>query len=283
MGHHHNLTMQITQAYQDMLAIGTSKHQAKKDGSASEKIFSWETYHSYKKHAGYFAEYCKAEHGCKTLAQCERYASEWLRMRVESGLSPYTLKLEASALAKLYGCRSEDFGVEIPRCRRADITRSRGEAVRDKHFSEKRNADLVSFCRSTGLRRSELENIKGTALRTAPDGSAVLHVQGKGGKWRDVPVIGDVSLVVRMCQSSGTEKVFQKVSSNADIHGYRAEYATRLYNCHARDLETCKADGSVYWCRGDRKGTWFDRKAMLIASRALGHNRVSVIGAHYIR
>ena len=41
--------------------------------------------------------------------------------------------------------------------------------------------------------------------------------------------------------------------------------------------------GEVYVCRGDLKGVVYDRKAMEIASKALGHNRISVIAAHYIR
>ena len=44
------------------------------------------------------------------------------------------------------------------------------------------------------------------------------------------------------------------------------------------------ADGEeIYCCRGDLAGVWYDRKAMLIASRNLGHNRVDVIAGHYLR
>jgi len=31
------------------------------------------------------------------------------------------------------------------------------------------------------------------------------------------------------------------------------------------------------------KNVWYDKKAMLIASAALGHNRISIIAGHYIR
>lgn len=39
---------------------------------------------------------------------------------------------------------------------------------------------------------------------------------------------------------------------------------------------------SVYHCRGMRKGQWMDKQAMLTVSQALGHNRISVVGEHYI-
>ena len=93
------------------------------------------------------------------------------------------------------------------------------------------------------------------------------------------------------------------VHSNADIHAYRAEYATRLYKQVARDINGLRGskinytaitgkrnkDGSdiyknaVYYCRGDQKGTALDRAAMIAASQCLGHNRESVVGEHYIR
>ncbi|MBQ9199846.1 MAG: hypothetical protein IJ141_06660 [Lachnospiraceae bacterium] len=72
-------------------------------------------------------------------------------------LSAYTLKLDAAALAKLYQCPTEEFGVELPPRRRENITRSRGHAVRDDSFSLSNNAEIVNYCRGTGLRRQELK------------------------------------------------------------------------------------------------------------------------------
>lgn len=41
--------------------------------------------------------------------------------------------------------------------------------------------------------------------------------------------------------------------------------------------------GDAYVCRGDLQGIVYDRKAMEIASKALGHNRISVIAGHYLK
>ena len=83
-----------------------------------------------------------------------------------------------AALSKLYRCRhgrgQKPFrDVETDIRRRADIKRSRGDAIRDKHFSEKNNADLITFCRCSGLRRAEIQDLRYEDFQLgAPDGSA---------------------------------------------------------------------------------------------------------------
>ena len=44
-----------------------------------------------------------------------------------------------------------------------------------------------------------------------------------------------------------------------------------------------KYQSEVYICRGENKGKRLDKRAMLEASKALGHNRICVVGEHYIR
>lgn len=41
-----------------------------------------------------------------------------------------------------------------------------------------------------------------------------------------------------MSKGSGLSKVWGKVHSAADIHSYRADYATKVYQMHARPIET---------------------------------------------
>lgn len=276
-----SLVFQIKQQLDLKLKIGESKRAAKENHTAHEGIYSWETYRSYLRHCIYFAKFCEQKHGCKTWTECRPYVDEWLQHRIDQKLSPYTIKLEASALAKLYGCRTTEF-INTPPRLRSNITRSRGSALRDVRFSEKRNADLVNFCRSTGLRRAELRALTGDKL-VKRDGRYYIHVcsGSKGGKERYAPVIGDVDLVVRLMKEAGSAKVFPLVNAGADIHGYRAEYAVRIYNSLARGIEDMERR-DIYFCRGDMRGLWLDRQAMLEASRALGHNRIDVVAEHYL-
>jgi integrase len=277
-----SLTRQVQTALDNKLAIGQSKHLDKMRGTAQDKIYSWETYRSYMKHNNYFVAYCKEQYTCKTLEQCRPYVDEWLKLRSENGLSAYTQKLEASALAKMYGCSTRDF-IKTDVRHRVDISRSRGEKARDYHFSEERHKDLVEFCRSTGLRRAELKALTGDKL-LEKEGQYYIKVDAgsKGGRYREAPIVGDVQSVINRMNSVGTGKVFDKIPNGADIHSYRSNYCTSVYKAHERDVKTLERS-EVYCCRGDLKGTWYDKKAMEVASNALGHNRISVIAEHYIR
>lgn len=281
MGHKNkkSLIRQVQERLDSLLSIGESKYEDKKTDLTKRKIYSWNTYRSYLQQCCQFVRYCRDNHYCKNLADCRQYVEEWMESRKE--LSAYTQKLSASALCKLYGESLEELGITTKRAARSEITRSRGTAKRDAHFSEQKNADFVEFCRSTGLRRSEITKLRGDQL-LQEEGQWYIQTTGKGGRFRIIPICGDVNLVVRKMQSAGTRKVWAKVPSCADIHSYRADYATRVYLSHARPIEDLPRK-ERYICRRDKVGTIYDRQAMLIASQALGHNRIDVIGQHYLR
>ena len=276
-----SLAKQVQDSLDAKLQIGRKKKPDKIAGISQNYIYSWETYHSYLKHCCYFAKWCKENHGCKTIEQCKAYASEWMKTREH--LSVYTQKMEASALVKLYGCTLEELNIHTAARQRKDITRSRNTVKRDRHFSESNHAELVAFCRATGLRRAELKALRGTALYQDRSGY-YLHITSgsKGGRERYAPIIGDKDLVIRLCKQAGDRKVFEKIPSGADIHSYRRDYATAVYRQYARPLEQLTAK-EKYYCRGDRKGEVFDRAAMRIASNALGHGRIEVIAGHYLK
>ena len=119
---------------------------------------------------------------------------------------------------------------------------------------------------------------------------------GKGGRERISPIIGKnvAQIIERMQNTKPEEKVWQYVNSNADIHSYRADYATAIYKSHARDIKDIPYDkinkgtgrryqSEVYTCRKDEAGKKLDKAAMLVCSKALGHNRISVVADNYIR
>ena len=151
-----------------MQAFGKSKKEAVANGTDKEKIFSFNTYKSYWKHTKYFIEYIKSEHPeCTTLKSAKKYVNEWLQVRADQGLSAWTVQLEAKAMGKLYGISPDDKDYfQPPKRNRADIKRSRGDRVRDRHFSITNNDELIKFCKGTGLRRSELGALKGGDLLT---------------------------------------------------------------------------------------------------------------------
>ena len=316
-----------------MQAFGESKKEAVADGTEKEKIFSFNTYKSYWKHTKYFIKYIKENHPeCTTLKSAKKYVNEWLQARMDQGLSAWTVQLEAKAMGKLYGISPDDENYfKPPKRNREDIKRSRGDRVRDKHFSKTNNDELIKFCKGTGLRRAELGELRGKDLVTREEieaeisqlesrpaaeltpadtkrlemlqdtrlfeGDYFTHVRnGKGGRARLSPIIGPDSaqIIERMQNTPGEEKVWQHVHKSADIHGYRAEYATAMYKAHARPIEEIPYDrvnrgtgrkyqSEVYTCRKDEAGRKLDKAAMLVCSKALGHNRISVVADNYIR
>lgn len=272
----------MTAVYQSKLKIGESKHLHKIKGDETDWIFSWSTYRAYTKHARYFLNWAKQNYKCKTLQQARQYADEWLQTRFH--LSSYTVKLELAALCKLYGDTAADYIPTPPRLRK-NIKRSRGKAARDAHFSEARNAEFVEFCRSTGLRRSEIKALTGDKLEKGADGYWYINVNKmtKGGRPRKVRIIGTdeaIARIVERMQNAGSGRVFEKIPS-CDIHGYRSEFATAVYKQYARPVKSLPPE-ERYCCRFERAGIWYDRKALLETSLQLGHNRVCVVGEHYL-
>ena len=316
-----------------MQAFGESKKEAVANGTEKEKIFSFNTYKSYWKHTKYFIKYIKENHPeCTTLKSAKKYVNEWLQARVDQGLSAWTVQLEAKAMGKLYGISPDDENYfKPPKRNREDIKRSRGDRVRDKHFSKTNNDELIKFCKGTGLRRAELGELRGKDLVTREqieaeiaqlesrpaaeltpadtkrlemlqdtrlfEGDYFTHVRnGKGGRERMSPIIGPNTeqIVERIKSTPAEEKVWQHIHQSADIHGYRAEYATLIYKAKARAIEEIPYDrvnrgtgrkyqSEVYTCRKDEAGRKLDKAAMLVCSKALGHNRIEVVANNYIR
>lgn len=275
-----SLAFQIKTEFNKMLSIGESKFLDKKADRTQDKVYSWETYKTYLKHCNYFTKWAKENYGVKTLEQAKPFINQYLKQREEQGLSAFTLKLERSALAKLYQISSKELYQTKSRLR-VNITRSRGGRVRDKHFSEKNHQDLVDFCRGTGLRRAELSQIRGNALKIK-NGQYFLEVTKatKGGRTREVEISGNIERIVELLEKSGENKVFEKIPNGADIHSYRADYCKAIYKKYARPIDTLEKK-EIYKCIKDRSDS-FDRKAMLIASENLGHSRETVIAGHYL-
>ena len=237
------------------------------------------------------------------------------------------VQTEAAALNKLYQIKLDDENrFQPPRRLKENITRSRGTKKRDAHFSEKANEELVNFCKACGFRRNVLERLTGSdlydrtkaetafaeaqeagnealaeallvGLKTFPEQDYfILHRRDKGGKTRLSPIVGPHidAVVRRMKATPPSEKVWQYVSSNCDVHGYRADYATFLYKQYARPIEQLDyhkkircSDGKyrseIYICRGSERRKRLDRRAVGIISIALGHSREDTAITNYIR
>ena len=90
----------------------------------------------------------------------------------------------------------------------------------------------------------------------------------------------EVALVVRLCGEAGNNRIFEKIPHAMDEHSYRRVYCNRVYQAEKRPLETL-SDKQKYFCRGDLRGRVYDRRALIKASEALGHSRISIVPTNY--
>jgi len=280
MSHHNKRIIdEIVEELKTKQAFNTSKQKDKIDGLTSGKIYSYSTFSTYLKECVAFGKWAQKEHKCKNLASARMYVDEYLKMKIEQKYSPYSIKLYASSLAKLYGVSTKEF-ITTPKRTRANITRSRKEAIRDKHINP--NNPLLDVGRAMGLRRREWENLRKDDL-VYKDGSYYIHVRnGKGGKERFSLVLDPMLVKPYFDKAKDGARVFGKISGNIDCHSLRRDYATTLYRRIAPDARALKPSDRIM-LRKDAKGVWLSRKEALIVSQNLGHNRVSIICSHYIK
>lgn len=265
--------------------MGSERSKDKAEADTKNKIYSKATFETYKQQFRHFADWLEKAHPeAFTLEDARGFVDEYLRHLIELERSAYSISTAKAAIAKIMGVEATQFIATPPRLR-ADIKRSRGVAERDKHISDKKEEELARFTSATGLRRKEMTMIKSDDL-FFKNGQAYLNVTKgtKGGKPRIAKIVGkteaETKEIVKWIQSK-KGRLFNKLSSNYDNHFYRATYANRLYNQLKRDIDKIPTQDK-YIMRKERAGEIYDKQAMLMVSKALGHNRISVIAQSYL-
>lgn len=283
------------------IRFGQSKHAAKvgegrRFGDQMAGIHSHSTFKAYTKAIRGFIDYAEErldQMGCTHrvhLRDLKDLAIAYLDSRRDE-VSGYTLSLDKSALKRIY----RDLEYQIPSRSGEEITRSRREAVRDRHFSESRNSDLVEICRSTGGRREDIEKLcRGSFFEDKETGRLFVRFeQSKGGRTRETPVLNAdrVREIIAQRTDEPRDRLFERVHGAADVHGYRREYARTLYQELQRDREfrqdlerfyKIKPTAREYIVR-DGSRERYDRDSMGIVSQSLGHNRIDTTIRNYIK
>ena len=265
--------------------FGRSRSLDKIDGTTDNKIYSKNTFKTYKNQFRYFTEWLEVTHPeAKTIDDARQYVDDYLRYLIDLERSAYSISTTKAALAKVFMVKATEFIGTPPRTRE-NIKRSRYKAVRDKNISAKTEARLGRFTAATSLRREEMQEIRAEDL-FFKNGKPYFRITKatKGGKPRESEIVGlseaDTKDLVRWIKSK-KGKLFPKLNSNYDDHYYRAVYASRVYQKYARDVDKI-AKEDRYVMRKDMAGTVLDRVAMKIASKNLGHNRIDVIAQSYL-
>lgn len=290
-----SLVHQVEVRLTDICRFNESRHEAKRNNESYKYIYSFNTLKTYLEMNNLFVKWCKNNCDCshvKTIEDLKIYGDEYLEYCKAQNQSHWTLATKKSALNKMYGYRSNEyFKFQVPKKLRKDIKRSRDIEKSLKRFdiNNERNYKQVVFTKCSGLRIHELEKLRFKDCYFDNKGNAWIHVkQGKGGRKRDVKLYGppnELQLCIDMIKAGKSrnknERIFPNPNRAISTHTYRAEYCSRVYNAEKRDLSQLTRSEKVY-CRKDRKGEICDRKALLTASKMLGHNRSTVINSSYI-
>lgn len=265
--------------------FGTKRSTDKMNASTQDKIYSENTFLTYKRQSRYFADWLEKRYPeVKTIEQARAYVDEYLLYLIEIGKSPSSIATTKAALVKVFQTDASAF-VETPERTRAGITRSRLDVKQDSHISNKTEERLSRFTSATGLRRAEMLKIEADDL-FFKGGKAYLSVTKgtKGGKARIIEIVGlspgDTKDIVEWIQGQ-KGRLFPHITKHYDNHHYRAIYARRVYDKYARKEKDIPPN-ERYVMRKDRAGEVFDRLAMAVASKNLGHNRISVIAQSYL-
>lgn len=265
--------------------FGNKRSSDKTDADTQNKIYSKNTFETYKRQFSYFADWLAEAHKeAYTLSDARQYVDEYLLHLIELGRSAYSITTAKAALAKVFQTEATQF-IETPPRERANIKRSRAVAVRDSNISNKTETKLALFSSAVGLRRKEMMSIESKDL-FFDNGKAYLNVTKgtKGGKPRIVEICGisegETKMIVEWIQSR-EGKLFPKLNTNYDNHHYRAVYAQRLYDRYKRE-ERDIPPKERYIMRKERAGEVYDKSAMKVVSENLGHNRISVIAQSYL-
>lgn len=301
----------------DKIAFGQSKYQAKKEagltfGQSTYKIYSEETYCTYKKQCLNFANWLKEEKGINKIRDLEEvkpYAKEFIEDRIEKGYSAWTVKTSRSALGMLYGetIKVDKMPVRTPK----NIQRSREETKNDKYISrDGKYKDVFTVCLATGGRRKDVTKLSPHNFTEINGKLYVFFGKSKGGRDRLTPVLEkyeqEVRDIIKQAKEDGKTKLFNHIPKEIDVHGLRREYCQGLYdeikdNKELRDkilenypprkeLKTQKdKDGNTYTKEiksdtyRDREGNVWKRDDIYVLSQALGHNRLNISVTHYLK
>jgi integrase len=293
MGSRKSIIREAIERLDSLMAIGTSRFQAKQAKRAASpeacwtvstgKIHSHTTRKVYQQHVLAFVNWARTQHEITRLAWLDEHTdelvTEYLTAHVAAGRSAYTVKTERAALRLFFGNWSLAATVRIPTRTRSTITRSRGPVGNDRHFQPAHWQAHIRFAQACGLRRAELRDLRVRDVYITADGTLFVHVSnGKGGKAREVPVLsGHEEEVLAVVQGRAPdEKVFDHIPRHMDVHSYRRDSAQRRYLQQAPGQALPPLEGRL---RCDD----YDPVAVQQVSWALGHNRRDVVLRHYLR
>lgn len=271
----------------------TDKQKAKNeckqlDYYTRDKIYSQSTFNNYVQFNQRLLKYAQERGDISDIRQLQSYVEPYLNGLIDKGVSAWTVSSYLSAFNKLLDTTKEDYPNLKDYSREInDIKKNRGNSE-IRYNPENYKAELT-FARCFGLRDSELGKLYIGQVKIKDDVIQSVYVkQGKGGRSREVKFYGTkeehdfILKDLKEKKSKGYKKLFPSFTRELKVHEERQKYAIRVYKHHARDVSQLDKKDIVIPRKGPNAGVKYDRQALSIASKALGHSRLNVIYNHYV-
>lgn len=287
--------------------------------SKSAFVHSFKTLDAYRQVIGEFSTWLKKEDPrvwkSKDLNKIDKnICYKYLKHRENDGKSPYTISKDMSTLNRILNLDLRKKEGNLKQRSYKNIFRSRGSKEMDKHVNLKNYKEQICFSYSFGLRRSSIFGgnyaVKDISL-IEKNGRIHCCVIEKGGKYREAPCLKIMEDYIRKnypntrkvsvfnmennfytkdqfkeLHKASDKKLFNKYPGRIDNHSFRSKYANTLYKEYLKAAKSGQVSGDIYngACGGgvaiDYRG--YNKTIVLKVSRALGHNRPSVVVEHYL-
>lgn len=270
---------------QEMFCPNVSRHQAKTEykemmgNKATHNrtigIHSYKTYDAYKQTSIEFVRYMRNEHkDIKDINQIkENHVIDYLRYRQDNEKSAYTISKDMAALNKLFNFYITKKDARIQQRTYKDITRSRKPRENDRKYNPNNYKDQILFAKASGCRRESVLRVKPENFVWENGLPVKVQLKEKGGTEREAHIICNYQEdIKRILLGKELDKpLFTKYTKKIDNHAFRREYSMTRYKEILGERED----------KNDYKG--YDKNALKILTKDLGHNRLDVVVYNYLR
>lgn len=263
------------------------------DHFTSKKIYSDNTIRTYLSQVNRFIDFVIQGYNCKSLHHIIDYLDEYIALFD----SPWTQSTAACAVCKMLGLHYARPNSTAKKKARADIILYNLKDRNSKDVKKNRGkienySEIERVNTFIGARAREFKVINSKDLFYDEKGNAyVMIYNGKGGKVRRARIIDNDPETIAFIENldkpcnppKGTR--FQLTRQEA---AYKLYLRLQEYYGEGDPNKKVIIPGSekpvseIYSCRGDHKGTKFNRSVLLRVSRDLGHNRPNVVVQSYL-
>jgi integrase len=257
-------------------------------------IYSFKSFETYMQKGMQFTKWLEINHPeVKMIKDSVCYASEYFQyLEKERKLSATSLRGHGSALAKLFGRPASTLGYKFPSKDKTKISKGRKKQDWDDSIRENYGPELRVLS-VTGLRRREATGVK--IEQISDDYSTIHNVKGKNGKIRDVKVLEPKVLKAYVEKHrQGEEKLFPKLPQRMNIQRERRHYVEKFYEIEffkifsgeeTLDYKEKDKKGKLIWyiTRGEEMNRHYYKPILIMISKNLGHNRLSVVVSNYLQ